>query len=167
MKLRAKYSRSHYKSDSTYLTAVYRNNKAIIDEQLAGVGAEAGISTLKQFKYLVQETQQKIKRITGRKPAITTAMNRFTSSRDFTPTDLHMKENAQKGLRKFGALRTLYKLTGKKFDINDLSYIGDDMYSYRGYVISFDPSPRSIKLYRKVGGKEIASFSKQSEWYEI
>ena len=127
MKLRAKYSRSHYKSDSTYLTAVYRNNKAIIDEQLAGVGAEAGISTLKQFKYLVQETQQKIKRITGRKPAITTAMNRFTSSRDFTPTDLHMKENAQKGLRKFGALRTLYKLTGKKFDINDLSYIGDDM----------------------------------------
>lgn len=167
MKLKARFSRSHYKTDASFLTAVYKNNKAIIDEQLAGVGAEGGVSPLQQFKYLVKETQQKIKRRTGRKPSILTAMNRFTSSRDFTPADLHMKENAQKGLKNFGALKTLYKLTGKKFDVNDLHYIGDDMYSYRGYVISFDPSPRSIKLYKKVGGKEIASFSKKSEWYEI
>lgn len=167
MKLRAKYSRSHYKSDSTYLTAVYRNNKAIIDEQLAGVGAEAGISTLKQFKYLVQETQQKIKRMTGRKPAITTAMNRFTSSRDFTPTDLHMRENIVKGLKRFGALKTLYKLTGKKFDPAMVTYIGDNMYSYRGYVIKLNNSPKSIDIYKTVGGNVVASVTKRNEWYEI
>ena len=49
MKLRAKYSRSHYKTDASVLNADYRNNKAIIDEQLAGVGAEGGVSTLQQF----------------------------------------------------------------------------------------------------------------------
>lgn len=169
MKLRAKYSRSHYKSDSTYLTAVYKNNKAIIDEQLAGVGAEAGVSTLKQFKYLVQETQQKIKRITGRKPAITTAMNRFTSSRDFTPTELHMRENIAKGLRKFGALKTLYKLTGKRFDVSAINYIGDNMYSYRGYVIRLNNSPKTIDIYNRAGpnGSVVASISRKSEWYEV
>lgn len=169
MRLRAKYGRSHYKTDSSYLTAVYRNNKAIIDEQLAGVGAEGGVSTLKQFKYLVQETQQKIKRRTGRKPSITTAMNRFTSSRDFTPTDLHMRENIVKGLKRFGALKTLYKLTGKKFDPAMVTYIGDNMYSYRGYVIKLNNSPQSIEIYDRVGdrGKVVASIRKQSEWYEI
>lgn len=167
MKLRAKYSRSHYKSDSSYLTAVYRNNRAIIDEQLAGVGAEANISTLKQFKYLVQETQNKIKRMTGRKPAITTAMNRFTSSRDFTPVEMHMRENIAKGLRKFGALKTLYKLTGKKFDATKINYIGDNMYTYRSYVIKLNNSPKSIDIYKTVGGNVIASVTKRNEWYEV
>ena len=167
MKLRAKFRRSHYKSDSSYLTAVYKNNKAIIDEQLAGVGAEAGISPLKQFKYLVWESQQKIKRMTGRKPAITTAMNKFTSSRDFTPVELHMRENMAKGLKNFGAIKTLYKLTGKKFDASMLNYIGDNMYSYRGYVIKLKQSPKSIELYKSVSGTKLASFNRKDEWYEI
>lgn len=169
MKLKAKYRRSHYKSDSSYLTAVYRNNKALIDEQLAGVGAEAGISTLKQFKYLVQETQQKIKRTTGRKVAITTAMNKFTSSRDFTPVELHMRENVGKGLKKFGALKVLYKLTGQKFNIGAVSYIGDNMYSYRGYVIKFKNSPQSIDIYKGAGANatKVETVVKKDEWYEI
>ena len=60
MKLRAKYRRSHYKTDDSFLNAVYRDNKAIIDERLEGVGAEGGVSVLQQFKYLVKETHQKI-----------------------------------------------------------------------------------------------------------
>ena len=169
MKLRAKYSRSHYKTDASFLTAVYRNNKAIIDEQLAGVGAEGGVSALQQFKYLVKETQQKIKNRTGRKPSITTAMNRFTASRDFTPIEIHMRENIVKGLKNFGALKTLYKLTGHKFDPAMVSYIGDNMYSYRGYVIKLTNSPKSIEIYDRVGdrGKVVATIKKQSEWYVI
>lgn len=162
MKIRAKYRRSHYKTDSSYLTAVYRNNKALIDETLAGVGVEAGVSTLKQFKYLVFEKQQKIKRITGRTPAITTAMNRFTESRDFTPVELHMRENMAKGLKKYGVLKTLYKLTGKKFDSSNLFYIGDNMYNYKGYVIKLTNSPKSIELYKGTRGNKIGSFSKKN-----
>ena len=155
MRLRAKYKRSHYKSDSSYLTAVYRNNKAIIDEQLAGVGAEGGVSTLQQFKYLVAEKQQKIWKMTKRRVSVTTAMNKFTESRDFTPSDLHFKENFVKGLKKFGAFQKLYKLTGKKFDMNKLSYIGDNMYSYRGYVIKLNNSPKKIEIYKGVQGNKV------------
>lgn len=164
MKLRAKYRRSHYKSDDSFLTAVYRNNKAIIDEQLAGVG---NIPTIQQFKYLVRETRQSIKRKRGRAPSITTAMNRFTSSRLFTPADLQMKENISKGLKRYGALKTLYKLTGKRFDPAMVTYIGDNMYSYQGYVIKLTNSPQSIELYKGVRGTKVASFSKKNEWYEI
>lgn len=167
MKLKARFSRSHYKTDASFLTAVYKNNKAIIDEQLAGVGAEGGVSPLQQFKYLVKETQQKIKRRTGRKPSILTAMNRFTSSRDFTPADLQMRENISKGLKRYGALKTLYKLTGKKFDPAMITYIGDNMYSYQGYVIKLTNSPQSIELYKGIRGTKVASFSKKNEWYEI
>ena len=49
MKLRAKYGRKHYKTNDSYLNAVYRKNKTIIDEKLADIGVE-GISPLKQFK---------------------------------------------------------------------------------------------------------------------
>lgn len=169
MKLRAKYRRSHYKTDDSFLNAVYRDNKALIDERLEGVGAEGGVSVLQQFKYLVKETQQKIKNRTGRDPSITTAMNRFTASRDFTPIEIHMRENMVKGLKNFGALRTLYKLTGHKFDPDMVVYIGDNMYSYRGYVIKLTNSPKSIEIYDRVGdrGKVVATIKKQSEWYVI
>lgn len=154
MKLRAKYGRKHYKTNDSYLNAVYRNNKAIIDDKLADIGVE-GISPLKQFKNNVYETQRNLKR-KGKTSTITRAMNVFTESRDFTPVEEHFLENAVRGLRRFKAMEKLYTLTGKAFDVSKLKYVGDNAYSYRGYVIKFNNSPMSISIFKGFNGKKVA-----------
>lgn len=155
MKLRAKHGRKHYKTNDSYLNAVYRNNKAIIDDKLADIGVE-GISPLKQFKNNVYETQRNLKR-KGKTSTITRAMNVFTESRDFTPVEEHFSENAVRGLRRFKAIEKLYTLTGKAFDASKLKYVGDKAYSYRGYVIMFDDSPVSINIFKGFNGKKVAT----------
>ena len=141
MKLKARYSRKRYKSDDSFLNAVYRRNKDIIDEYLKGVGQGSGISTLRQFKFLVKEVKAE------KKTSITHAMNVFTESHSFTPEELHFKENVVKGLRSFKMLNFLRKLTGKGMDIKDIKYVGDKSYEYRGYYIRFNNSPVSISIF--------------------
>lgn len=155
MKLRAKYGRKHYKTNDSYLNAVYRRNKDIIDEKLADVGVE-GISTLKQFKNNVYETQRNLKR-KGKTSTITRAMNVFTESRDFVSKEEHYLENAIHGFKRFGVIEKLYSLTGKAFKASDLKYVGDKAYSYRGYVIRFNDSPVSVNIYKGFNGKKVAS----------
>ena len=151
MKLRAKYGRKHYKNDETYLNAVYRRNKALIDEYMADVGKEGGISTLKQFKANIFETQNALKR-KGKTATITHAVGVFTSSSQFIPEDrfyeIHFKENLVKGLKRFGAMKVLYNLTKMKFNIDEVQYIGDNSYLYRGYVIKLTNSPQKISIYK-------------------
>lgn len=152
MKLRAKYGRKHYKSDETFLNAVYKRNKALINEYMEGVGKEGGVSTLRQFKSLVYETQGALKR-KGKTHTIVNAMNVFTASSQFIPEDryydIHFKENLTKGLKRYGALKTLYNLTKTKFDINEVRYDGDNTYVYRDYAIVLKESPRKIEIYKQ------------------
>lgn len=172
MKLRALFRRSHYKSDESFLNAVYRNNKTLIDDYLAGVGKESGTTPLKQFKFNVYETQQALKN-KGKSISITNAMNIFTSSGHFIPEDkfyyVHFRENLTKGLRKFGGLKTLYKLTGHKFDPNMASYVGDNTYEYEGYSISFNNSPMSIQIMKGKGknAKVIENVIKRDTFYIV
>ena len=155
MKLRAKYGRKHYKSNDTYLNAVYRKNKALIDEYMADVGKEGGISTLKQFKANIYETQNALKR-KGKTATITHAVSVFTSSSQFIPEEkffeIHFKENLVKGLKRFGSMKTLYKLTGMKFNIDEVQYIGDNTYLYRGYAIKLGNTPQKISIYKGRAG---------------
>ena len=173
MKLRAKHGRKHYKSDESFLNAVYQNNKALIDDYLGDIGRSAGVTPLQQFKFNVYESRDTQKQ-KGKGSSIVRAMNVFTASSHFIPEDSfyrqHFMENLTKGLKRFGALKTLYKLTRKKFDPAMVTYIGDNMYSYEGYTIRFKNSPQAIEIYDGPGTKDklVATIKKkQSEWYEI
>ena len=172
MKLRAKHGRRHYKSDESFLNAVYRNNKALIDNYLGDIGRRAGVTPLQQFKFNVYESRD-VQKHKGRGSSIVRAMNVFTASSHFIPEDSfyrqHFMENLTKGLKRFGALKTLYKLTGKRFDPAMVTYIGDNMYSYHGYTIRFKNSPQAIEIYDgpAQNSNMVASIRKQSEWYEI
>lgn len=151
MKLRAKYGRKHYKSNDSYLNAVYKKNKALIDEYMADVGKEGGVSTLRQFKANIYETQNALRR-KGKTASITHAVSVFTSSSQFIPEDkfydIHFKENLVKGLKRYGAMKTLYKLTKMRFNIDEVQYVGDNTYLYRGYAIKLKESPRKIVIYK-------------------
>lgn len=151
MKLKAKFGRNHYKTNESYLNAVYRNNKTLINEYLGDIAEQGGVSPLRQFKKLVYENQSSLKR-KGKTATITRALNTFTSSADFIPEDkfyeIHFRENAVKGIKKFGGIKTLHNLTKKKFDPNKLKYIGDNSYEYRGYVLKFGDSPKKLSIFK-------------------
>ena len=168
MRLKAKYGRKHYKSNDSYLNAVYKKNKALIDEYLADVGKEGGVSTLRQFKHNIFETLQTLKR-KGETATITHAMNVFTSSAQFLKEDfyeIHFRENLMRGLKRFNALNTLFKLTNKKFDINQVEYIGDKSYRYRGYVLRFRNSPQTISIYKDEKDETSIAEIRNPRWNE-
>ena len=148
MKLRAKYARSHYKNDTTFLNAVYRRNKDIIDEKLGDIAKQGGVSPLQQFKFNVFEERKTLRRKGHKNAGLTQAMNKFTESARFTPQELHFKENVAHSLRKYKAMGVLRDLTKKSFNIDNLQYIGNKSYTYNGYIIMFDNSPKSLKIFK-------------------
>lgn len=137
---KAKKKKSAYKSTDHWIDAVYRNNKALIDKELAFAG-----NPKKVFKQMVKENIAE-----GMSP--TKAVSTIARSTLFTSEAERLRNNMLSGLRAdrgaFRSFRELTKEKGKyaKFDPSKLHWDSTDkVYVYGGnIVISFQNSPYGV-----------------------
>lgn len=138
--LKAKKNKGAYKSTDSWIDAIYRNNKLIIDKELSFAG-----NPKKVFKQMVKENIAE-----GMSP--TKAVSTIARSTLFTSEAERLRNNMLSGLRSdrdaFKAFRELTKERGKyaKFDPNKLHWDSKDkVYIYGGNVIiSFQNSPYGV-----------------------
>lgn len=141
---KAKKNKSAYKSTEHWIDAVYRNNKEIIDQELAFAG-----NPKKVFKQMVKENIAE-----GMSP--TKAVSTIARSTLFTSEAERLRNNMLSGLRSdegaFRAFRELTKEHGRytKFDPNNLYWDPTDrVYVYGGAIlISFQNSPFGVEVKR-------------------
>lgn len=137
----AKQPKSKYKSTQTWIEAVYRNNKTVIDKELAKYGAPK-----KVFKQIIKEHIEE-----GLSP--TKAMQALARSTIFTPEKERLQSNMWAGLKgdkaAYKLFRELTKEKGKyvKFDPNKLAWDkSEHVYKYGNVVISFQNSPFGVMV---------------------
>ena len=141
---KAKKNKSAYKNTESWLDAVYRNNKDVINRELAFAG-----NPKKVFKQMVKENIAE-----GMSP--TKAVSTVARSTLFTPETERLRNNMLSGLRgdrdAFKTFRELTKEHGRytKFDPNKLHWDSTDkVYIYGGsIVISFQNSPYGVNVRR-------------------
>lgn len=145
--------RRKYKTNASYLDAVYKKNKTLIDSTLP----DTHLSKRQMFIDLVKEQKQSksLKRILDKEKVSTIdAIKAIDRSRIFTSLREQMLENARKALKSTGAEEELKKITGKKrILIKDLSYDREEnVYMYKDVKISFKKynrsGERSIQIYK-------------------
>ena len=142
--LDTKRSRSRYKSDSTWLNAVYRENKSFIDE--AYVESESGKSKREIFKQDVKEYME-VDGLTAKQ-----AVKAISRSTKFTTEKERFQYNAYEALRDdkeaFKEFRNLNRDKGKfqKIDLGQFEWIKEEhAYIYGGKIkISFENSPKEV-----------------------
>lgn len=140
MKLEAKRKKSSYKSTDSWLDAVYKNNKEIIDQNIITLGKESKKTI---FKQLVKENMAE-----GMSPV--KALKTLSKSTVFTPVGERLINNAYKGLKSdkgaYKAFRELTKENGRytkldldkfRYDPNTYTYVYDNRIR-----ISFENSPK-------------------------
>lgn len=140
---KAKNKKSKYKNTDSWLDAVYRNNKAVIDAELSG----SRKSPKAVFKRAVYEYIEQ-----GLSP--TKAVKTLARSTKFTPKAERLQNNMWSGLTAdrdaYQQFRELTKKKGRytKFDRDKLVWDATDkVYIYDGSVIiSYDNSPYGIKV---------------------
>lgn len=145
MKIRAKFKKSRYKNTDTWLDAVYRQNKDLINEKLRDIGVN--FSKKRIFKDLVKDEMD-----SGLSP--TRALNKLVRSTLFTPEAERFKENALKGLLKeqdnyktFRNLNRNEKGRFNKYDPDLLKYEGSGVYVYNNIIkIVYSNSPQTISV---------------------
>lgn len=141
---KAKKNKSAYKNTESWLDAVYRNNKDVINRELAFAG-----NPKKVFKQMVKENMTE-----GMSP--TKAVSTVARSTLFTPETERLRNNMLSGLRgdrdAFKAFKELTKEHGRytKFDPNKLHWDSTEkVYIYGGsIVISFQNSPYGVNVRR-------------------
>lgn len=140
---KAKHNKGFYKSTDKWLDAIYRNNKNIIDKELAFAGKPKRV-----FKQMVKEYMDE-----GLSP--TKAVNTIARSTLFTSESERLRNNAYEALKgekeAYKAFRELTKEKGKytKFDQEKLHWNKDDkVYTYNNVIISFQNSPFGIRVWR-------------------
>lgn len=139
---KAKHNKGFYKTTDLWIDAVYRNNKDIIDKELASAGKPKST-----FKRIIKEYIDE-----GMSP--TKAMNTLARSTIFTPEVERLKTNFYEGLKgnkaAYTAFRTLTKENGRytKFDINKVKWDKTEgHYVYNNAVIiSFQNSPFGVSV---------------------
>lgn len=149
--LHAKYTRRHYKSDKTFIDAVYVRNKKFIDSHLGK--SDSGLSIRMRFRHLVEQyiKQQNI--------SAQSAINILASSESMTTAAERMQRNITKAIKNnpsiYKDFKKELKLT-KKQEIDSSKFQWDYMeeaYEYDGYYVQIDNSPKdgsySIKIYKK------------------
>lgn len=145
--------RRQYKTNASYLDAVYKKNKTLIDSHLP----DTYLSKKQMFIDLVKEQKQsKYLKRTLDKEKISTidAIKAIDRSRTFTSLREQMLENARKALKTTGAEEELKRITGKKRILKkDLSYDREEnVYMYKDVKISFKKynrsGERSIQIYK-------------------
>lgn len=145
--------RRNYKTNASYLDAVYKKNKTLIDSKLPNTN----LSKKRIFIDLVKEQKQSshLKKFLDKEKISTTdAIKAIDRSRIFTSLREQMIENAIKALKTTGAEEELKKLVGKKRIFKkDLYYDKEEgIYLYKDVKISFKKyngsGERHIEIYR-------------------
>lgn len=139
---KAKHNKGFYKNTNSWIDAVYRNNKAIIDTKLANTGKPKAT-----FKQMVKEYISE-----GMTP--TKAVSTIARSTLFTPEVVRIKNNFYQGLlgdpSAYKAFRELTKVKGRytKFDAEKLKWDKDEhRYIYdSSVIISFQNSPFGVDV---------------------
>lgn len=140
--LRAKKAKYKYKSENSWLNAVYRNNKGKIDKALSAVREK---NKLKLFKQLVYERQE----VNGE--------SAYKAVQNLSKTEVFVsrKERAQKNLlealkKDKETFKQFRKYAGwsKKINENKFEWDYDDnVYKYDGITIDITNSPYGINVY--------------------
>lgn len=141
---KAKHNKGFYKNTNTWIEAVYRNNKEIIDEKLASTGSPKAT-----FKQMVKEYISE-----GMTP--TKAVKTIARSTLFTSEVERIRNNFYQGLTgdqgAYKAFRELTKEKGRytKFDQEKLKWNKlEHYYVYANTVIiSFQNSPFGVNVRR-------------------
>ena len=141
---KALHNKGFYKSTELWIEAVYRNNKEVIDRELASAGKPKTV-----FKQIINEYMDE-----GMSP--TRAVSTLARSTIFTSTSERLKSNFHEGLKgDKGAYKSFKELTkekGKysKFDVNKLTWDKEEKhYVYNNAVIiSFQNSPFGVLVRR-------------------
>ena len=136
--LRAKKAKYKYKNTNAWLNAVYRNNKALIDEKLPAGPGQSSKATFKQWVNAY--------RAEGKSPV--KALRTLSQSEIFTDRATRLKENFLKSLKQDKeAWKTFRRAVGwnKKITIDKLTYdYSEHSYKYEdaNVVVYRDPSPK-------------------------
>ena len=141
---KAKHNKGFYKTTESWIDAVYRNNKEVINKELSWAG-----SPKKIFKQMVNEYITE-----GASP--TKAMSTLAKSTIFTPASERFKNNALSALKSdksaYKQFRELTKLHGRytAFDETKLKWDkSEGVYTYDdSIVISFNNSPYGVEVKR-------------------
>ena len=141
---KALHNKSYYKNTEAWVNAVYRNNKAIIDEKLSSAG-----SPKKVFKQMIKEYMEE-----GLRP--TKAVATIAQSRIFRPPlplPERMRENMMSGLvgdrSAYKAFREFTKEKGRYTKIDKSKIIwskSENAYIYGNTLISFQNSPYGVTV---------------------
>lgn len=139
---KAKYRRNHYKSNGTYIRAVYQNNKIVIDKELGDIG-----NPYKVFKQQIVEYMQQGK-------SLEEGIQTIARSTIFTTEKERLHENFWSGLKAFKEeykqFKELTKEKGRYTKLDDSKLVWDR--NARGYVydnkilITYENSPFGIKF---------------------
>ena len=140
---KAKKPKSRYKNTESWIEAVYRNNKAVIDGELSRSGNPKTV-----FKQIIHEYMEE-----GLSP--TKAMQTLARSTIFTSDKERIQNNMWTGLKgdkeAYKLFRELTKEHGKytKFDESKLVWDrSQHAYLYSGVMISFQNSPFGVSVRR-------------------
>lgn len=158
IKLRAKYPRGHYKNESSYLRAVYRNNKQAIDnifdkdilEQYKVTSFSAWKERLKDLKM-----DKHTKELYGEHPTVNQLLDRYSGSREMRTKVEQLADNALEGLKGDpSALKAVRKATGwnVKLDSSNITFNAKEKtynYTVGNKTIKFDfsNSPKGVRVY--------------------
>lgn len=132
-RLRAKKNKSFYKSDSAYIDAVYRNNKAYIDSHMPKELLDRGVSPKAFFKAEVFRVKQQLNQQTGKKFTTNRAIKRVANSKMLNPemTNSDIKANnfeslLKKDKERFKEFREKTRSRGRytKFDYTKVAFNG-------------------------------------------
>ena len=141
--MKALKNKSKYKNTSTWLDAVYRNNKELIDSKLETTG---NTSKKQVFKKLVNEYMSE-----GFSP--TQAVKKLEKSTVFTDVKDRLKQNAYTAIKSdkeaYKEFRELTKNKGRysKVELDKFQYDKDTgNYIYGNIMISFSNSPYTINF---------------------
>lgn len=175
---KAKFKRSHYKSDSTYLDAVYRNNKQIIDAAYQDRGKPKVLFKQQAIEYMEQGKTMK------------EALKTISRKRDFTSEREQFVANFKTGFKglklDYKQFREATKVGGRytKFDENKLTwsrkegaYIYDASYDKvdkktgkvthieNKVMIKLQNSPKGLNILQRLGIDPEEDYDEEYEGY--
>lgn len=156
--LKSKKYKYKYKSTSSWLDAVYRNNKEYIDEKLKYTKNKK-----RAFKNLVLEqtgakfpgnlTNKELNERLNAAKNPTKALKKLSRSDIFSSYKERAQQSAYKVIKENKAINRIKELSGEKgkFDASKLEWDYDDkVYKYEGVYIDISDSPKGIKVYKKI-----------------
>ena len=159
MDFKAKFKKSHYKSDRTYLEAVYQNNKQIIDSAFQDRGKPKVLFKQQVLEHVEQgKTLKEAIQTVGRTRDFTTAKEQFHANfyKGFKGYPLEYKQLRE--LTKVGGRYTKFDDAKLEWDQNAKGYVYDASYTkidkatgkettvFRKYLISMNESPKGINI---------------------